>query len=75
MRAEPHVHESSQSVLHNIGVVIVGFGIAFLCPRIDASLGVRRFHAVVAIAAGLPIVDRGIFCSSMGNVPLSISTG
>jgi Phospholipid methyltransferase len=41
-----------KSILHNMGVVIVGLGIAFLCTMIDASLGVSGFHAVVAIAWG-----------------------
>ncbi len=33
-----------KSILHNIGVVIVGLGIAFLCTRIDSFLGIKNFN-------------------------------
>ena len=32
-----------KSILHNIGVVIVGLGIAYLGTRVDALLGVSAF--------------------------------
>src|SRR5436305_13815263 len=34
-----------KSILHNIGVVIVGLGVASLGRRVDLLLGIRRFHA------------------------------
>ncbi|HEY6414520.1 MAG TPA: isoprenylcysteine carboxylmethyltransferase family protein [Edaphobacter sp.] len=37
-----------KSILHNIGVVIVGFAFAFLGTRIDSLLGIADFHSVFA---------------------------
>jgi protein-S-isoprenylcysteine O-methyltransferase Ste14 len=34
-------------MLHNIGVVIVGFGFAFLGARLDWILGLTAFHSMV----------------------------
>jgi protein-S-isoprenylcysteine O-methyltransferase Ste14 len=50
-----------KSVLHNIGVVIVGLAVALLGTRIDASLGVRGFHAIVAMAGGSLLLIAGFF--------------
>ena len=36
-----------KSMLHNIGVVIVGFGFAFLGARLDWILGLTAFHSMV----------------------------
>ena len=41
-----------KSILHNIGVVIVGFGVAGIGTLIDALLGVAQFHDATAIVAG-----------------------
>jgi protein-S-isoprenylcysteine O-methyltransferase Ste14 len=38
------------SILHNIGVVIVGLGVAFLGKKIDALFGVIGFHSIFATA-------------------------
>jgi protein-S-isoprenylcysteine O-methyltransferase Ste14 len=46
-----------KSLLHNLGVVLVGFGFAFLGRRIDSFLGLSDFHSVfTAIAAWLCLV-------------------
>ncbi len=37
-----------KSVLHNIGVIIVGFAFAFLGRAIDSHLGITRFDSVFA---------------------------
>jgi protein-S-isoprenylcysteine O-methyltransferase Ste14 len=37
-----------KSVLHNIGVVVVGFGFAFLGTKIDSLLGLTGFGSVLA---------------------------
>src|SRR5258708_7944802 len=41
-----------KSILHNIGVVIVGLGVAFLGTTVDSLLGVSVFHSVLAAAVG-----------------------
>jgi len=41
-----------KSILHNIGVVLVGFGFAYLGTRLDLLLGVRKFHSVLTTTAG-----------------------
>ena len=41
-----------KSILHNIGVVIVGFGVAWIGTLIDALLGVGEFHDTTASVAG-----------------------
>lgn len=48
-----------KSVLHNIGVVLVGFGVAYLGTRLDFLLGWRQFHAPAATAAGWVLLDAG----------------
>jgi protein-S-isoprenylcysteine O-methyltransferase Ste14 len=48
-----------KSILHNIGVVLVGFGVAFLGTRLDALIGIGRFHSVLADAAGCLLVVAG----------------
>jgi protein-S-isoprenylcysteine O-methyltransferase Ste14 len=41
-----------RSILHNIGVVLAGLGIAYLGTRVDLLLGIRDFHSSLANAAG-----------------------
>jgi protein-S-isoprenylcysteine O-methyltransferase Ste14 len=41
-----------KSILHNIGVVLVGLGIAFLGTKVDALLGIHGFHSTLASASG-----------------------
>jgi protein-S-isoprenylcysteine O-methyltransferase Ste14 len=41
-----------KSILHNVGVVIVGFAFAFLGRGTDTLLGVAAFHSVLAVVAG-----------------------
>lgn len=41
-----------KSLLHNIGVVIVGFGVAFLGRAIDSLLGIASFDSASATAVG-----------------------
>jgi protein-S-isoprenylcysteine O-methyltransferase Ste14 len=48
-----------KSVLHNIGVVLVGFGVAWLGTRIDLLLGWRQFHSIFATGAGWALLDAG----------------
>jgi protein-S-isoprenylcysteine O-methyltransferase Ste14 len=39
-----------KSLLHNLGVVLVGFGFAFLGRKIDSFLGITDFHSVFTTA-------------------------
>jgi protein-S-isoprenylcysteine O-methyltransferase Ste14 len=48
-----------KSILHNIGVVIVGLGFAYLGTRADLLLGIRRFHSVLTTTAGRLLVIIG----------------
>ncbi|MDQ2844078.1 MAG: isoprenylcysteine carboxylmethyltransferase family protein [Acidobacteriota bacterium] len=48
-----------RSLLHNIGVVVVGFGFAFLGRAIDSLLGIARFDSVVTIAFALLLLTIG----------------
>jgi protein-S-isoprenylcysteine O-methyltransferase Ste14 len=41
-----------KSILHNIGVLIVGLGFAYLGTRVDLLLGIRRFHSFLTTTAG-----------------------
>lgn len=46
-----------KSILHNAGVVIVGFGVAWIGTLLDALLGVGEFHDTLAtVAAWLLLV-------------------
>lgn len=46
-----------KSLLHNIGVVIVGLVFAFLGTRLDSLLGINSFESIFsAAAAWLPLV-------------------
>jgi protein-S-isoprenylcysteine O-methyltransferase Ste14 len=48
-----------KSILHNIGVVLVGFGVAFMGTRLDALFGISGFHSIFADAAGCLLVTFG----------------
>src|SRR5215217_3415027 len=48
-----------KSILHNIGVVIVGLGFAYLGTRVDLLLGIRRFHSFLTTTAGWLLVIVG----------------
>lgn len=48
-----------KSVLHNIGVVLVGFAVAYLGTRLDLRLGWRNFHSILATAPGWLLLDAG----------------
>ena len=48
-----------KSVLHNIGVVLVGFGVAWIGTRLDLLVGWREFHSIFATAAGWVLLDAG----------------
>jgi protein-S-isoprenylcysteine O-methyltransferase Ste14 len=48
-----------KSILHNIGVVIVGLGITYLGTRVDALLGVSAFASPLVQAAALLLLALG----------------
>jgi protein-S-isoprenylcysteine O-methyltransferase Ste14 len=48
-----------KSILHNIGVMIVGLGIAYLGTRVDALLGVSAFASPLVKAAALLLLVLG----------------
>lgn len=40
-----------KSILHNIGVVLVGLGIAWIGTRLDSLLRISEFHSLITTAA------------------------
>lgn len=48
-----------KSVLHNIGVLAVGFGVALLGSSLDSLLGITRFHSLVANIAAWILLAAG----------------
>jgi protein-S-isoprenylcysteine O-methyltransferase Ste14 len=48
-----------KSVLHNIGVVLVGFGVAYLGTRLDLIFGWRQFHSTLGTIVGWVLLDAG----------------
>jgi len=50
-----------KSLLHNIGVVAVGFGVALLGRGLDYLLGITDFRSLVASIAGVPLLALGFF--------------
>src|SRR5215510_7520706 len=48
-----------KSSLHNIGVVIVGLGVAYLGTRVDTLLGVSAFASPLVRAAALQLLALG----------------
>jgi len=41
-----------KSILHNLGVVLVGMGVAYVGSKLDLLLAIARFHSAWAVAAG-----------------------
>src|SRR5215510_1199174 len=50
-----------KSLLHNIGVVAVGFGVALLGRGLDYLLGITDFRSLVASIAGVSLLALGFF--------------
>jgi protein-S-isoprenylcysteine O-methyltransferase Ste14 len=48
-----------KSILHNLGVVAVGFGVALVGSRIDRLLGIHGFGSAYAAAAGSLLLAGG----------------
>ena len=48
-----------KSVLHNFGVVAVGFGFAFIGRGIDYLFGADAFHSLFSVIAGLLLMSIG----------------
>ena len=48
-----------KSILHNVGVVAVGFGVALLGSALDVRLGITRFHSLFAASAGWVLLSVG----------------
>lgn len=48
-----------KSVLHNVGVVIVGLGVAWVGTMIDALLGIGEFHGTAASVAAWLLLAMG----------------
>jgi protein-S-isoprenylcysteine O-methyltransferase Ste14 len=48
-----------KSLLHNIGVVLVGFAFAFLGRGIDSLLRIAEFHSALARAAACVLLTTG----------------
>jgi protein-S-isoprenylcysteine O-methyltransferase Ste14 len=48
-----------KSLLHNTGVVIVGFGFAFLGGGLDSLLGISAFHSVVTTTVAWLLLTLG----------------
>lgn len=48
-----------KSILHNIGVVIVGFIFAFISTRIDLLLGIKNFESLITVSLGLLLLTIG----------------
>jgi hypothetical protein len=59
-----------KSILQNIGVVAVGFGVASVGKRIDALLGLHDF-ASLRDGRRHPITRNGICATRLGGVLLS----
>jgi protein-S-isoprenylcysteine O-methyltransferase Ste14 len=48
-----------KSILHNIGVVLVGLGVAFIGKKLDAFFGASAFHSIYATALAWPLLVIG----------------
>jgi protein-S-isoprenylcysteine O-methyltransferase Ste14 len=48
-----------KSILHNIGVVIVGLGVAFIGTRLDLLLGIHGFSSVIATVGAFVLLTTG----------------
>src|SRR5262245_41974564 len=58
-----------KSLLHNIGVVDVGFGIALLGRGLDYLQGITDFRSPVASIAGVPLLALGFFLRAWATWP------
>jgi protein-S-isoprenylcysteine O-methyltransferase Ste14 len=50
-----------KSILHNVGVVAVGLGIAYLGTKIDSLFGIRDIRSAVTATAGSLLIAIGFF--------------
>ena len=57
-----------KSLAHNAFVLLVGFGLAFLCTRLDALLGIRGFASLAAAGAGWVLAAIGFFIRTWATV-------
>jgi protein-S-isoprenylcysteine O-methyltransferase Ste14 len=57
--ANPQFINLLKSILHNIGVTAVGFGIAYAGKWIDALLGLHGFASAYAVTAGALLLTAG----------------
>jgi protein-S-isoprenylcysteine O-methyltransferase Ste14 len=48
-----------KSILHNVGVVAVGFAVAFVGTLLDRLVGTPRFHTLIAVVAGALLIAAG----------------
>jgi protein-S-isoprenylcysteine O-methyltransferase Ste14 len=48
-----------KSLLHSVGVVMVGLGIAFIGTKIDALVGMHGFHSIFATVGGWLLLALG----------------
>jgi protein-S-isoprenylcysteine O-methyltransferase Ste14 len=48
-----------KSVLHNVGVVLVGFGVALIGVGVDHLLGIHAFHSVFTLIVGAILLAAG----------------
>lgn len=48
-----------KSILHNLGVVAVGYFVAFFCTGLDGLLGIKEFHSMVTVAIGSLLIAIG----------------
>jgi len=48
-----------KSILHNIGVLIVGLGVAFIGRGVDSILGISGFHSIFATVAAWLLLTIG----------------
>jgi protein-S-isoprenylcysteine O-methyltransferase Ste14 len=48
-----------KSILHNVGVIAVGLGVAFLGTRADKFLGISGFQSAITVALGLLLLIIG----------------
>jgi protein-S-isoprenylcysteine O-methyltransferase Ste14 len=48
-----------KSIVHNIGVAIVGLGVAFIGTRLDSLLAIREFNSIFATASGWLLLASG----------------
>jgi hypothetical protein len=53
-----------KSILHNVGVMLVGFGVAIVGKLVDALLGIPSISSGYSIAAGSLLLVLGFCCVS-----------